>query len=824
MCCTGLDRFVRFSGLAILLMLCSSACLAQLELNTDHWGMDFRDFAVPENPRACFDACRAEPRCRAFTFRTAAVAYGRPHCWLKSDVPPARYAQGATSGIVRPEEVAARPPAPEPNTDRRGTDFQDLAVPKSDRGLALDSSLDVSQYIHDSWRVQEGFTWARINSIAQTPDGYLWVGTDAARNVAAGTGLYRFDGDRNIRWEPPSGQQLPSNLISSLLAARDGTLWIGTSNGLASWKDGKLRHFEGFAGFYIFAILEDRSGVVWVSGIGTPTGRLCAIQASSIHCYGEDGKLGIGVTGLYEDRNANLWAAVVNGFWRWKPGPPDFYSMPGALDGIRDFIEGDNGGLLFTTRSGIKRLMNGKIEPYSLPGNLQQLRVMRMLRDRDGGLWLGTWDRGIVHVHQGRTDTYFNSLSGVDIAGLLEDHEGDIWAVTSEGLDRFREPAFKTRPPRVLIDQIEADGKTYDPSNGLRLPSHVRDVAIGYTALTLVAPDKIHFRYKLEGQDPNWREVVNDRRVQYSNLPPGEYHFRVTACNGGGVWNEAGASLDFSIATAYYQTTWFRALCIALLLLLLLTLYQLRLKQLEHQFNATLQAHVDERTRIARELHDTLLQSFQGLMFLIQAARHMLPRRPEDAKQALDEAVPAMEQAITEGRNAIQDLRPAEITQRDLAALLNATGHELAATQEANGHSPNFRVLIEGKQQALSLLQDEVYRISREVIRNAYHHAAASRIEVEIRYDEDQLRVRIRDDGKGIDPKILKAGGRFGHWGLQGMRERAQRMGSRLEFWSELGAGTEVELTVPAAMAYEKHRNRGRFRLFHWTGSDEQHS
>ena len=240
-----------------------------------------------------------------------------------------------------------------------------------------------------------------------------------------------------------------------------------------------------------------------------------------------------------------------------------------------------------------------------------------------------------------------------------------------------------------------------------------------------------------------------------------------------------------------------------------------------------LQERVGERLRIARELHDTLLQSFHGLMFQFQAARNMLPRRPENenAMKVLDEAILATEEAITEGRDAIRDLRPAEITQRNLPELLNAAGHELAGSQELNGHSPNFRVTVEGKQQTLSpMLQDEVYRISREVIRNAFKHAVASRIEVEIRYDEDQLRLRIRDDGKGIDPKILKAGGQSGHWGIPGIRERAERIGSRLQFWSEVGAGTEVELTVPAAMAYEQRRDGRRFRLFRRAGSDEQRS
>jgi len=234
-----------------------------------------------------------------------------------------------------------------------------------------------------------------------------------------------------------------------------------------------------------------------------------------------------------------------------------------------------------------------------------------------------------------------------------------------------------------------------------------------------------------------------------------------------------------------------------------------------------LEERVEERTRIARDLHDTLLQSFHGLMFQFQAARNLLPRGLESAMQALDEAILAIEQALAEGRDAIHDLRPEPAAQHDLAALLTAIGQELAGAHAANGHVPSFRVTVEGKPRRLSpTLQNELYRIGREMIRNAFHHAAASHIEVEIRYDEHQLRLRIRDDGKGIDPKVLDTSGRPEHWGLPGVRERARRIGSRLEFWSEAGAGTEVELKVPAEMAYEKPRNGDRFRLFHWRGSN----
>jgi signal transduction histidine kinase len=235
-----------------------------------------------------------------------------------------------------------------------------------------------------------------------------------------------------------------------------------------------------------------------------------------------------------------------------------------------------------------------------------------------------------------------------------------------------------------------------------------------------------------------------------------------------------------------------------------------------------MQAQVSERTRIAQELHDTLLQSFQGAALQFQAARKLLLRNADNAMRVVDDAIHAAEEGITEGRAAIRDLRPEPASQRDFPELLKAAGHELVGAQEPDGLLPSFHVIVEGKQRALPpMLQDEVYRISRELIRNAFAHAAAGHIEVEIRYDQDQLRVRIRDDGKGIDARILEQGGRPGHWGISGMRERAQRIGSQPAFWSDVGAGTEVQLTVPGAIAYKKHRDGHRFRLFRRAGSDE---
>jgi len=243
--------------------------------------------------------------------------------------------------------------------------------------------------------------------------------------------------------------------------------------------------------------------------------------------------------------------------------------------------------------------------------------------------------------------------------------------------------------------------------------------------------------------------------------------------------------------------------------------YRLHLQRITWKFNVRLEERVGERTRIARELHDTLLQSFHGLMFRFQAARNKLPLRLEEAIEALDGALDTAEQAIAEGRDAIQDIRSGPAVQNDLAQSLTATGQELTRSQEVDRDPVTFLVTVEGERQDLSpVVQDEVYRIAREALRNAFHHARAGQIEAEIRYDDRSLRLRIRDDGKGIDPRVLEEGERPGHWGLLGIRERAKRIGARLDFWSEAGAGTEVELTVPASVAYPKSFDARGFRLF----------
>jgi signal transduction histidine kinase len=403
---------------------------------------------------------------------------------------------------------------------------------------------------------------------------------------------------------------------------------------------------------------------------------------------------------------------------------------------------------------------------------------------------------------------------------VAKTQDGRIWFLPWDGVsvvDPHHLPFNAIQPP-VHVERIVADGKEYDGGARQDLPAHVRDLIIDYTALSLVVPEKVHFRVKLEGQDNDWRELVNVRHVEYTNLPPRSYRFRVIACNNSGVWNEAGASVAFSVAPAWFQTNPFRAACIAAVLTLLWGLYQLRLQQLRRQFNVQLEARVNERTRIARELHDTLLQSLHGLMFECQAVRNMFQKRPEEALQALDGAIVGTEQAIAESQDAIENLRGTVAEDDDLAQLIRSTGESFAARRGEIGDSSAFGLTVEGQQQALApVVRVEIYRIARELLRNAFRHAHAHRIEAELLYGDDQLRLRVRDDGKGMNAQVLEEGGLPGHWGLPGVRERAQQIGAKLDIWSETGVGTEVQLAVAASLAYQKTTGTSRVGVFQRT-------
>jgi signal transduction histidine kinase len=416
--------------------------------------------------------------------------------------------------------------------------------------------------------------------------------------------------------------------------------------------------------------------------------------------------------------------------------------------------------------------------------------------------------------------TVFDSSDGVRLlaaAGhfspqVARSADGKLWFLPWDGVSVIdpRRLSFNALPPPVHIEQIVADRKSYpaiaDMNGPERLPARIRDLQIDYTALSLVAPEKVLFRYRLEGHDQDWQDVGNRRQAFYNDLPPGNYRFRVSACNNSGVWNEAGTFLDFSVDPAYYQTTWFRVSCVAAFLILLVGLYQLRLRQVSRQFDMRLEERVGERARIARELHDTLLQSVQGLMLKFDAAAKQLPAE-EPARRTLEKALDRADEVLAEGRDRVRNLRIDAESFSDLPAAFQRVAEETPQGREAT-----FKTVVEGSVRELhSVVIEESYSIGREALINALTHSECLHVEVEIIYDPRQFRLRVRDDGRGIDPGIIEEGNRPDHWGLQGMRERAERIGGQLELWSRPETGTEVELVVPGATAYRSRPKSKRF-------------
>jgi len=497
-----------------------------------------------------------------------------------------------------------------------------------------------------------------------------------------------------------------------------------------------------------------------------------------------------------------------------------------AKNPIMRLLFDHQGTLWAATYGGVSRFdrATGNFVTYT-PEQQNTIQYQEIQEDSKGILWLGA--QSGLHRFDPQTAS---QPSGLRLAerrssesgnvwpepSIAESSDGRLWFATTKGIAWLDPAKFQENrnylPPPVMISSIFSNGKTYTGSKNLTLPAHTEELEIDYTALSLAIPERVLFRYMLDGVDKEWRDAGNRRQAFYTNLAPRNYRFRVVASNNSGVWNEEGAFLDFAIAPAYYQTWWFRLSCVVAFIGLLWALYRLRVQQVTAQVRQRLQGRADERERIARELHDSLLQSFQGLQLSLYSGVGLLPDRPDvaKAKERLEGVINRADEAIKEGRDAIQGLRSSTTETNSLAASLSTLGEELACNQ-TNQNYPAVDVRVEGAPRDLHpILRDDVFRIAGEALRNAFLHAQANRIEVDIRYGSERFRVRIRDDGKGIDSQIVTDKGRPGHWGLRGMQERAKLVGGNLGVWTKLDSGTEIELTVPASTAYAKSRAERR--------------
>jgi signal transduction histidine kinase/ligand-binding sensor domain-containing protein len=540
-----------------------------------------------------------------------------------------------------------------------------------------------------------------------------------------------------------------------------------------------------------------------------------------------------GVLGAMEgDQTGNVWFAFSNHVIEWDGTGYRRYNYTGKnryptclmAKGDHVWLGGDDGVQLLT--QGEFHMMRWK-DP-SLPG-----RVSGIVETETGDLWTSGFS-GIAHVKASelrkwlRDPAYavsaenFNSLDGLPglaaerypLPSIVEAGDGRLWFATIRGIawldPASLDKAHESTPPTVLVSSLVWDGKSHSDLRNLVIPPQTGSIEIDYTALSLAIPERVLFRYRLDGVDKKWQDAGTRRQAYYTKLHPGTYNFRVIACNDHGVWNTSGAVLSFKVTPAWYQTIWFYCLIGLLLLALIWTIVMLRSRQAAARAELRMGDRLMERDRIARELHDTLLQGVNVLMLRFQTVVDSIPAG-EPLRDITEKTLSYADQLLLEGRQRVRDLRTHDGGEGDLARCFGKLREDLYRQ-----FARDFRLVIEGKPHRLHrVVQDEVEMIAREALCNAFLHAQASNILCAITFSETHFVLLCEDDGVGIDPHFLSNTGRHGHFGLIGMRERAQKIGATLRAQRRAKGGTEIELRVAARIAYlppEKGLSRSRFR------------
>jgi ligand-binding sensor domain-containing protein/signal transduction histidine kinase len=700
----------------------------------------------------------------------------------------------------------------------------------------------------ENWTQSSGLVDDFVSSLFEDREHNLWVGT---RN-----GLQRLHDSKVETITSRNG--LASEEVLALASAPDGTVWAATAQGV-NRVDHERRDLC-LKGANVMAIASDPQGRLWA---GTATGlvRLVNGLPEALHFSPELTHI---TAIAVDIRGDAWLCDSIHGLFRWSNGHADDFSQVPLLKGKSILsAEADSRGRLWLGLygGGIVVIENGQFRAYSDRDGLPAGSVMSINADHDGKIWIGTetglsrfdgskfvtWttadglpgDRvlwvltdhrgmlwlgysfGIVSIKQTSLDAAArNQLIRVEFdlldsgdglngnpsrngqSSAVQASNGAIWFQLSEGIGIVDPRRLSRNPvaPPVQIEGMTADGIQIDVAGPIGLRPRTRDVEFDYTALSFVEPRRVRFRYMLEGYDAAWREADTRRQAFYTNLPPRRYRFRVVACNNDGVWNEAGAALQFDLLPAFYQTAWFKVLCLMMTVMLAFCAYRWRVWQLTASLRARFEERLAERTRIARDLHDNLLQNVLGISLQLEVTDELLAA-DDAARKPLQQALRLSKGAMTEGRRALNDLRAQQVASNDLVRAFAQIAQDFPARD-----APVVEVLTEGQEQPLNAVAgQDVLQIGRQAIANALQHAEARRVHVLLSYSRNRLCVRVKDNGCGIDESALNLG-KAGHHGISGMRERAVRIGATLSILSRAGQGTEVCLDVPGHLIYDSRR------------------
>src|SRR5215472_14964964 len=673
------------------------------------------------------------------------------------------------------------------------------------RGIDCFRDLRVTSYTR-----REGLPSEEVDSVLASRDGTIWAGGPGALS--------------SIRGRTVTSIQLPrtgtrATQVTSLLEDHAGRIWVGLENSLYVYDRGIFHSVirpDGRQPGFVVGLAEDHEHNIWAEIIGPPRALLRITNLVVDREFPEPGMPAARKLAIAPD--GSLWLGLLTGdLARYKEGKTDIFRFKNSptptLDSlVNEVVVATDGSVLGVTSFGLIAWKNGTQQTMTTKNGLPCDAIYSAVTDRRGTLWLYA-QCGIVEVANAELQKWWKDrdamlqvrtigpLDGaqpgfVPFQGAAASPDGRVWFANGTALQVFdtSDTSRNSIRPPVYIQDVVAEHKIYGGNANIWFPAGTRDLQIDYTALSFRNPQKVAFRYRLEGRDNTWQDAGSRRQAFYTDLPPGHYRFRVIASNNDGVWNEQGAMLAFGIAPAWYQTKLFRLACILFAVLLAWTIHRVRVRQVAQAIGARFDERLAERTRIARDLHDTLLQTIQGSKLVADDALET-SSDPARMRKALEQLSAWLQQAGQEGRAALNSLRVSATTTNDLGEafkrVLETTQiHSLASTISVSGDVRDIHPIV----------RDEVYRVGYEAIRNAHAHSGGTHLTVQLRYTDDLL-LRIADDGMGADASTF-SDGKEGHYGLKGMRERAGRIGAKLNIVSDATRGTEVCLIVPGKIAF----------------------